>query len=348
MKNLSISIVGNYSFYQRSPAWHRTLADLGHIVHRVDEPLSNSRISSWKRRVQSHLLVGPDFEIAKREAMDKLLSAESDINIFHKSLAFNARDIEAIKQKTGATSVLYNNDNIFGPLSRKIYWRKLRSSIPQHDLILAYRSSCVRNYLQHGAKDVYLLRSYYIPWLHYPCKQTSKSLDISFIGHYENDEREDYLAFLLANLRANISIRGVEWQKTALARDYSSIVSGPIYGNHYCDQLRDSKIALSFFSSLNQDDYTRRVFEIPACGAMLMAPRTETMLSLYDEDKEAIYFSTREELFEKADFYLRNDSVREKIVAYAHQRLLKSGYDIKSRVSEWLSYAVKNTNLSND
>ena len=100
--------------------------------------------------------------------------------------------------------------------------------------------------------------------------------------------------------------------------------------------LNGSKIALVFFSTWNKDTFTRRVFEIPVCGTLMLSQRTDTMQTLYQEDKEAVYYSTPEELADKARYYLENDTVRAKIVEASRQRCVDSGYDIYSRMQAWL------------
>lgn len=341
---MKFTIVGNYSFYQRSPAWSRALRELGHEVIEIHEPLSQTKTTNYLKRVNQHFLIGKNFNDQKINALTSIADANSDINIFHKSISFSYNDIQHLKSQSSSYNILYNNDNIFGPLSKKAYWRFLRNSVPAQDLILCYRESCLRNYYGIGAKDVMLLRSYYLPWLHYPANSPQYKHDISFLGHFENDRRLEYIDYLLGNLSDyDISIRGVGWKPVIDNLGMSQRITTPIYGDAYCNHLRSSKISLCFFSSLNQDYYTRRVFEIPACGSLLMAERTNTMLSLFKEDMEAIYFSSKDELIDKAKFYLQNDFARNKIINNAFQRCSTSGYDIYTAMHKLIGYYQKHT-----
>lgn len=338
MKKNTVALIGNYNYYQRSPAWKKALEELNFTVEKIDEPLSNRNSKKFYFRIQQHFLMGPTFWQEKAIAINHIIKSKADINIFHKSLAFDDADIAKIKKLTGAHNVLYNNDNIFGPLASEAYWRRMRSAIQEFDLILAYRQSCVENYKKCGAKKVYLLKSYYLPWLHYSDASCEKIYDVTFIGHYEDDGRSDYMASLIRSCNANYLLKGAGWDKVKGNIPWALWNTDPIFGDAYANALRQSKIALAFFSTLNQDLYTRRVFEIPACGAMLMSPRTDVMVNLYKEDEEAVFFESKEELIDKIKFYLTNDGIRSQIANKGLERAVKSGYDIYSRMREWMAF----------
>ena len=332
------AIIGNFNYQHRSPAWMRVLNEKNMLASRIDEPLSQQNAKKIWFRAQERFLYGPNFFYEKTKTRHKICQLNADLNIFHKSLAFNQDVIRIIKKRSSSINIIYNNDNICGPLKDKAYWRRLKSAVPEFDLILAYRHSCVENYNKMGAKDVFLLQSYYLPWLHYRKGNTNKEFDVVFLGHYENDGRGEILDNLSSKLDGKLIVKGVDWQKYKPKAAWSNADQSPVIMSEYAETIRGSKIALAFFSLLNKDDYTRRVFEIPACGALLMAPRTETLKSLYEEDVEAVYFSDQDELVDKVNFYIKNDQARSKIASNGHDRCLNSGYDIYSRMNEWLEY----------
>jgi len=111
-----------------------------------------------------------------------------------------------------------------------------------------------------------------------------------------------------------------------------------IQGEDYVRAINGAKIALVFLSSLNEDTYTTRCFEIPACGTFMLSQRTDDLLTLYEENKEAVFFSSSEELVDKARYYLAHDRERQRIAEAGWRRCITSGYDIYSRMREWLAY----------
>ena len=68
----------------------------------------------------------------------------------------------------------------------------------------------------------------------------------------------------------------------------------------------------------------------------MLAERTLMMQEVFEECKEAEYFSSPEEFVDKVRFYLKHDSVREKIARAGQLRVTSSGHDIYSRMKQWL------------
>jgi spore maturation protein CgeB len=76
-----------------------------------------------------------------------------------------------------------------------------------------------------------------------------------------------------------------------------------------------SDIVFNAVRAHNGSSHSMKTFEIPACGAFMLGNRTEEQLSFFPEDQAAAYFSTEEELLDKAAFYLRDERARRAIAA---------------------------------
>lgn len=83
-----------------------------------------------------------------------------------------------------------------------------------------------------------------------------------------------------------------------------------------------------------------RTFEIPACGGFLLAERTPTHLELFEEGKEAEFFSTVEECADKSRFYTRNEPARSKIARQGYRRCIASDYSLGGQLSHALQRIV--------
>ena len=97
--------------------------------------------------------------------------------------------------------------------------------------------------------------------------------------------------------------------------------------------MNESKLAIVLFSKLNNDGYTRRCFEIPATKTPMLVFKTLEILSLFN-DKEAIFFETKEELLSKIRYYLKNSEQAEKIGISGFEKNLKSGNEVTDRVKQ--------------
>lgn len=101
---------------------------------------------------------------------------------------------------------------------------------------------------------------------------------------------------------------------------------GEVYGDTYANALTGARIGLGLLRQVCPDQHTTRTFEIPACGSMLLADRTEEHLALFTEGKEAEFFDSCEEMLDKLSFYLSHEDARTRIAEAGHARCRKSGY----------------------
>jgi spore maturation protein CgeB len=76
-----------------------------------------------------------------------------------------------------------------------------------------------------------------------------------------------------------------------------------------------------------------RTFEVPACKGFFLAERTPTHQELFEEGKEAEFFGSVEECAEKIRFYLKKETVRNRVAERGYQRCLNSGYSLHRSMS---------------
>ena len=81
------------------------------------------------------------------------------------------------------------------------------------------------------------------------------------------------------------------------------------------------------------DQHTTRTFEIPACGSLLLADRTEEHQEFFEEGKEAEFFDSCDELLDKLKFYCSNEAARKRIADGGYKRCKEGGYAYVCRVS---------------
>ena len=251
------------------------------------------------------------------------------------------------RQNSRCILVSYNNDDPFGPayasrsasIHQRRLWGRFRQAIPQYDLNFVYRSVNVQEYKAAGARAVHVLMPYFVPELHRPRELTVEEkrhyeCDVVFVGHYEADGREQHLS-ALARAGLKVRIFGTGWPKDVLERISLEFEPAlPVYGNDYSKALGGAKVCLCFLSRLNRDSYTRRTFEIPACGRLMLSERTDDLTRLFAEDREAMFFGSEAELVEKAISCVKDGVRRESMAKAGLDRVWRSGHDVISRMAE--------------
>ena len=253
-------------------------------------------------------------------------------------------------EKIGVKTISYNNDDPFGsrianhaPWHHYFLWFWYFKSLNYFSYNFFYRQINCHEAKELGVSHAEVLLPYFIPWRDKPTILNSSELktyqtDVVFIGHFESDGRKDSIrAILDADIK--IKIWGDEsWSRKTLGDLFERLSPIlPAEGENYSKALCGAKICLCFLSKLNRDSYTRRCFEIPACGRLLLTERSKELMQLFKEDKEACFFSTNEELVKKIRWLLNNPDIIERIAQAGQKRCLKDNHDVVSRAKQFLS-----------
>lgn len=334
-----ILVVGRSQIEAFAPAWVRGLRQLGHDVHFFDSSqfFSHGLIGRIGRR----FMAGTAIRHTNDHLQKTVTRVQPDIVLIHNGNPVRLETVLELRQKCWVAG--YHHDDPFGSFGRQPRFRIFREAIPAYDSHHVIREENISDYRRIGVDRVKILQTYYVPWLHYPrSKDGGQSsglrFDVVFIGHAERDTRISYITDMLREGVALEIFGSLKYWRRYLPLDFYKRLAPiePRYGDAYGRTLSEAKICLAFFSSGNRDRYAYRVFEIPACGGFLLAERTDLMETLYEEGKEAEYFASSDEMVDKIRFYLRHDKVRQQIAQRGHERCLRSGYDVMSRMRQWI------------
>ena len=336
---MRVLLVGAQEYPMYAPAWAQGLRELGVEVNAWDWTKSLS--AGLVGRLERRFFIGPGIAKVRRDLLRRAAESAADVVLLYALAAIDAPTVKALVRQHWVAG--YHNDDPFGTYGGKPALRAWKRAMPHFHSHHVFRCKNVAEYQNCGVQRVKELRHFFLPWLHRPVSlsDTDKHRfhsEIVFVGHAEADARMDYLAALLA---AGMPIRvhgGSElWRRhlpASLRRALAPIL--PVYGPDYVKTIAGAKICLAFFSRANRDDYTTRVFEIPAIGGFLMCERTPVMQELYREDVEAAMFSSEDELVRKCGWYLQHDRERKQVAAAGRRRCLAGGHDAVSRMRQWL------------
>ena len=112
-----------------------------------------------------------------------------------------------------------------------------------------------------------------------------------------------------------------------------------LLGLDYARALNSFDINLCFLRKLNRDLQTTRSVEIPACGAFMLAERTDEHLALFREGVEAEFFASDDEMIDKTRYYLAHPEARRRIAAAGLERCRIGRYSYHERLLDMLTTA---------
>lgn len=345
---MKILIAGSwaYSMYEEAFAEALTSLDCEVIKFSWDDYFK----SFIGKAENKYILPGPFTRRLNKELLNKVYSSRPDAVLVWRGTHIWPATLKKMKKFGIKALVSYNHDDFTGviagapvPLHHHLLWRHFLACAQYYDAHFVKRDSNVSHLASLGCKNIHIMPMWFVPAMHKPMELSKGekerySCDIVFAGHYEPDGREGYLRALVD---AGLNVRlfgGKYWTKKVLGDlfgYFGNIFS--VYGEDYAKALCGAKICLVFLSKLNRDTYTRRCFEIPACGRVMLAERTDDLLNLFKEDEEACFFSSQDELVNKAKWLVNNPDIREKIAKAGLRRVWADRHDVKTRVAAFLS-----------
>lgn len=282
----------------------------------------------------------PDLQGTNKEIVEKVRSNRYDLIWVDKGIIINEDTFRTIRQhQPQAKLVGYSPDYM---CYRHNQTKAFLESLKYYDTYVTTKSYAVEGLKKMGCKDVYFIGNAYQYGFHKPYKLSVEEekiygCEVGFIGAWE-DARCNSIIFLAEN-GIKVKIWGSkEWIDICEQHENMEFAGRELKDESYCKAISGCKICLCFLRKMNLDLQTTRSVEIPACGAFMLAERTIEHQALFEEDKEAVYFDTDKELFEKCQYYISHEKEREAIAAAGHKRCVNSGYSNEGRINEILEY----------
>ncbi|MFZ3065555.1 MAG: glycosyltransferase [Nitrospirota bacterium] len=204
---------------------------------------------------------------------------------------------------------------------------------PCYDFYFINSQYSVEEHKKRGIKNCY-----YLPFgadLEYYTRTipTAYQCDVGFIGAWDINRQN-----LLQNITGfdNVSIYGPKWRrKNNKDKNMLRIIKGEgIYNNDVAKFYSSTKINININAWYNYipSGVSLRIFDIPACGGFLITDFVEELPELYKLPEEMETFKTQDEFIDKIKYYLKNDSIREKIAENGYKRVIADHtYEIRMK-----------------
>jgi len=228
-------------------------------------------------------------------------------------------------KQAGTKIINYNVDDPFGTRDGR-KWSLYKAAVHWHDLTAVVRAENIAEARFYGAKNVVRVFRSYDPVAHASFEPSDDdrqrfAAEVSFIGAWM-PERGPFLSQLL-DLGVPLSIWGNRWEKAMEWPRLRSAWRGPaLHGRDFVAATVCSKVALGLLSKGNRDLHTQRSAEVPYMGgAAFCAERTTEHSAMFNDEKEAVFWSNAEECASQCAGLLADETRRTEIVRAAQLKV---------------------------
>ncbi|MEK7809449.1 MAG: glycosyltransferase [Chloroflexota bacterium] len=254
-----------------------------------------------------------------------------DLILISKGEEITPATLTRLKQK--AKIVNWNPDN---PLNVLNSTPDLIKAIPFYDHCYIWGKFLLPELERLGAQRVSYLPFAYDPDLHQPRSLTNEerkrlASDLIFAGTHE-PQRVEALNHLTD---FDLAIWGNHWNRLPHDHPLRKHWRGDAHGDDLSHVYSASRVALNFIREQNGSAHNMRTFEAPACGIMLLTTRTQEQVELFGEDDGAVFFSSHDELRDKARYYLAHEEQRQQIAKRGQEKILQ-GHTYAERMKQIL------------
>jgi len=311
------------------------LRKLGHQITFIDSgPPEFGTLSYQVYRIAHQFRRYPDLFRASSRLVRAVADRPFDILWVDKGLMIRPRAlVRARELRPGMKLVIYSPDDMMNPGNQT---RRYLEHLPLHDLVVTTKSYNVPELYACGARNVLFVGNAYDPEVHRPLELGAEDHDrygsqVGFVGAWERERAVSICRAAEAGIP--VTVHGPGWSRR---RDLSSGVrvgEDFLAGLVYSKVINATRINLGFLRKVNRDLQTTRSIEIPACGAFMLAERTEEHRSLFREGVEAEFFESDGEMIDKCRYYLEHEEERARIASAGLRRCRESGYSNQGRLT---------------
>ena len=299
------------------------------IFWRIVRRLNNRKILEKDRLLHSNALI---------ESVQKNLP---NIIVIFKGILLDRNEIKILKRYCPFV-VIVNHDDFYSKSKNSVSEIQFLA-IPEYDYVFTTKEINIQEIHIYNPRIAFFPFSYH-PQIHYKYYLSANdklkySVDIVFIGTYEK-ERAKLLENILLNTNYTVAIYGGSWhllsRNSKLHKNIKSY--NGLRFDEMCKAIQCAKISLGFLRKSNRDTFTQRSFEIPACGGLLLAERTELHMKLFQEGIEAEFFNPNDpvELVNKIHILMNDEKRRQSISNAGYNKVTSSGFTYKNRIQQIL------------
>lgn len=318
----------------------RAFEDLGCCVTPVNtvDPAMRRRDRTFYERVRRRLRGPRDWPGANRRIVETARRAQFDVLWIDRGLTIEAATLRTVRTLQPDCRIAgYSPDDMYAAHNQSPQFRR---HLALYDMYFTTKSYGVAELRSLGCPATAFSGNAYDPHTHRPlsigdAERQQYGGAVGFVGSWEAARATSMLR--LAREGIPVRVWGNMWERQRERHPNLLIEGRALEGDDYALAINAFDINLCFLRKLNRDLQTQRSVEIPACAAFMLAERTDEHASLFDESREAEFFTSDDELVEKVRYYLDHPEQRRRIASAGHARCLRDGYSYRERLAEGLA-----------
>ena len=338
--NLDRSVIARKLIYvgtlaktpDRDSNWIREFSELGWEVLCFSSAVE-VRGPSFLKKVKIRFHMGKEYQDMKRELI-ALCKAETPAWVhFRLPIQFDQHTLKLIRTSVPIVTQYFNDDPFSSRGPTGLYWR-FRRALKMYDIHFVYRANNVQDYRRAGANDVWHCPPTFDQKVHNKKHLNASGkfiADAAFIGHWEDDQRVEYLSQVV-NQGFSLILRGGMWDHAIKNTPLESL--GPVkgaFGGEYNSIYSNVIAGICFFSKVNRDTFTERAVEIIAVGGVLVCERTDEAMSHFTDGEEALFFCSAGEMIRHISRLKADREFREAVRDAGYRRLMSGKFTITDR-----------------
>ena len=314
-------------------------SEVKHFSWKIAEPslLSRSLLqrASWRLAWQLRA------KTANQKLVETAEQFQPDLTFVVSPLLMQPSTIKALKQY-GRAFVFFTDNPLDNHHTHTNAW--VQQGLSLWDAVFIWSQELVQQMNALDINNVFYHSFCSDTKYHYPQLQTNPDYDVAFIGNWDDScKREEYLK-AISDYR--LGTWGSDyWQTRCKEPSVKKSHRGMCSYIEIPQILGSAKIGLNILRPQNEMGHNIRTFEIPAAKTLMLSERNQELLDLFEEDTEAVYFSSPEELNQKVTYLLNNDRLIESIAEAGYQKALQHTIDCKIQDLENIYKAIDNSQL---
>lgn len=342
MKNLSILIVGNFGIGALEHQFVKHLKQFNWQVYTFDiqAPVQIAKNKNSLYKIAYRIAPNNFYPTVNKQLLTFVKKIKPLVTLVFKGMEIFPETLAEIKTYIQLLCN-YNPDHPFHFYSKGSGNKNVKEAISLYDLYGTYAQKIAKE-----LKINHNVNSFVLPFGYDADIKPHQSAGgiinkFGFIGAYDKER----LNILMQLTYFPIEVYGDEkWEKKLKPDATSSLaVTGELlFNNHYANYCNASLGVFNFLRphNINESSHNMRTFEVPGYGGLLIANRTAEQSAFFEEDKEAVYFDSIDELKDKINFLKYNEHLVQQLKKAAYSRCVRSKYSYKDRV-RWLKGLIE-------